>query len=1327
VPNTSELSGFNTKWRDLYSYARQNNLSIPALTQVYDLDYQRLAGGTDYQLSKSEALAAIQSASQGAPTTAAPNPPFSAGNIPSYLGTNAKDIGVGLFGLIKKGISDVIHPMNGPHELEALWTNPAVIIDPFKSINAPANEQTMGGPDSMAQTWARSPLLSATVPALADVALAEKGKAGWKEMAEQPLSTLLDIIPELRAGGVAARSLARAGLDDGTLATLDEASKYKPSDISTQAQAARAAAGDALGSAIRRALAMNQHGLAGALYRLVLDAPFGDDTVGSYLSTRVTQATRGQLGPVAASLGRVVQMARREAAEGGRRVVADIGDFYPRNGLTTPKEVRDFGWIATHYQEDWKTAYAAMLDPGEASKLENAFRDYDNLVEIEKQKDLARDRLGTVTDPRDGHEEVRATSGTDATVIARHNEFLKRTQAADKVLADLADLTGNDMPRDPAAAGQAILNYVTQAVVTPAAPWLSVDGRDELAVRRQFPPTKPVGAGEVDPNNPQAVQELLRRGGRPQSLRWRREEVMRAGRLMGPGGLFAHLKSALAGGRMTDAERILRSIESTMKTAYARSSPELSRLLPDVTRARSVLQYSLKSSTTRAIEAFSRSRDALTKAIDKFPEARYTPRLAELVHDRLLEHLNGQDISDEDMALLGYQVANGIWKGETFSQIVGAGEMAKIINGSLKMLRTERDAGLSPKFVYSSRGGEIERLGDTPTPERITSTRSAKSRARFNPSAVYEPVIGITRKMLEDVEEAAAHEMFYGEQGIITRWAVPFDDTVRQAQQLIETPDDPEMLRHAIDAWQRQNYAELDPQAFFPRKASELTGASGSTPTLVPIAVKQSLDATYKALHGSDNLAARAYGKGTSLFRYTLLNFSPRYQVHIWAGGSVLLLLRSDPISMARVLPAALGMMIQDSDGLLRHVSEKGGVFAPVLDWLKVRAERRGEFNGMPLGLPHEVAEADPAHLTNEFNYAVGKKGASLFAESLRRRGITNAGMTFASFGANMLRSMAYLIGKASDVDVDAGVRFALKVFADMDGMTPLERSIIRYFMPFYGWTKHILEYTATYPIDHPYRAAVLSQMIAQEWQDWNTGIPQSMMYLFQIGGVNANGDVTAVDLRQLDPLRSVTDVFTMAGFLSSLNPAIQNVVLPAIGVNPASGGPEDLYPQMTIDSFYGTEQPVPQNPLNVLENGIAGYVPQATAIETALSMTSYARWAKVNDPNAYKQAIAGALSVPWIPETINLKQVEAQTEIDRYNVARDAATAALNDPNPNSPTWKALMQYGYVPYQGWLVQPAALRQWAFDTAIQQGYWNGSMATIAPSNLITPPYGPTIQ
>jgi hypothetical protein len=280
--------------------------------------------------------------------------------------------------------------------------------------------------------------------------------------------------------------------------------------------------------------------------------------------------------------------------------------------------------------------------------------------------------------------------------------------------------------------------------------------------------------------------------------------------------------------------------------------------------------------------------------------------------------------------------------------------------------------------------------------------------------------------------------------------------------------------------------------------------------------------------------------------------------------------------------------------------------------------------------------------------------------------------------------------------------------------------------MPFYGWTKHVLQYVMTYPVDHPYRAAIISQMVNQEWEDWNSGLPQSLMYLFQVGATGPDGTATAIDVRQLDPLRSVTDVFTLGGFISALNPAMQTG-LQAIGINPATGGPEQLYPTMTLNSFTGKEQSTGNAGLgNVLANGIGQYIPQASIIDHFVGISSYTRWAKANNHQAYENQLYSALNFPWIPQKINLRQSVSQTELANYNVARDAATTAMGDPDPNSPTWKGLLQYSYVPYKGWMVNPWSLRAWAFDQAARAGLWNGHVATIAPDNIVVAPSAPKI-
>lgn len=1330
MPNSNELSGFNTKWKNLYGQAQANHIPTAAVSQVYNLDLSRLRSGTSYQYSKAEAWAMLQSAGQGYPSTPAqPAQPFSVGRVPGYVGTDVKNFGAGLIGLFKKGLTDVIHPTHAAHQVEALWKDPKVLEDPMKGLlSNPLGILTPGSGKQYAETLGQSQLLSALVPGVYDVAEANR-PGGLTNLAEHPFTSLLDLAPAGEALGAAGRSLARIGLDEAGQEAVAAAGRFKPGDMSNEARQARAQAQVAVDGTVRRSMAVNPTGTVGLLHRIVMEMPFHDDTFGAFLSARITQSSKGQVGALSSALGRIIQEGRRTEAQGARIIGKELDPWYREHGLDSVKERVDFSYLTTHYRADWRDTMAEGLDPGEADKLENALADYGPMVELEKMNDLAKDNLVEVQDPRTGEYETRGTSGTDAAVATRYRAFLEATIKRNDVARELSDLTGNDVPGTLEGAQFAILNYVQQAVAEPARRFISIDPKNELAVRGAFPT---VAREQIDPNDPGALAHLIERAKAPQ---FRRSDVLRVGKLLGPAGKFAYLAAYLRAGHLADAERLLGTIIPTARSKYAMGNPAMAALVPDLIRARAVIKHWNKSATKAVFTAFDSKQKALEKALDANPEARFAPRMAELVQDRLMGHLNGQEVSEEDLALVGFQVANGVWKGETFAQIVTPKEMTKIVNSAMKTLREERAQGLDPLFVYSVKGKEIGRIGSVQPEERIVASRSSKSRARFNPSAVYDPIIGLKRKALEDLSERVAEEMFYGEHGILARYQVPFDNAVREAMQFVKTPEDPTLLRHAIDDYTSHHYAELDPKSYFPRRAAELTGASVATPILVPREVKTALDANFKAIRPAEGIVGRVYGAGTRLFRTTLLDYSPRYQVHIWGGGAVLDLLRTGPVSMARYMPAAFGMMVQDSEGLLRTLSQPGHPVAPVLEWMKRQAAKQGE-HGMDPRISHELAESDPGDLLGMYNYSKGGKlGNWLATIRAKNKGLDaagyiasgQAGADMASFGANLLRSLAYLQGKAAGGgDRDAGIAFALKVFADMDRMTPLERTIIRYAMPFYGWTSHILKYVATYPLDHPYRAAVLSQMINQEWSDWNTGIPQSMMYLLELGGVGPDGSATVLDVRQLDPLRSVDDVFTMTGFLSSLNPAIQNMVLPALGIDPTTAGPLDLYPTMTIDQFYGTEQAKPRNPLGVAEAGIAGYIPQATAVETVLGLTSYARWAKQNDPQAYRNQIYQAFNYPWVPYKVNLYQVVAKTEERNYNVARDAATAALNDPNPNSSAWKALMAYSYVPYQGWYVAPSALRQWAFDQVIAAGYWNGQQATLAPSALVTPPSAPNI-
>ena len=139
------------------------------------------------------------------------------------------------------------------------------------------------------------------------------------------------------------------------------------------------------------------------------------------------------------------------------------------------------------------------------------------------------------------------------------------------------------------------------------------------------------------------------------------------------------------------------------------------------------------------------------------------------------------------------------------------------------------------------------------------------------------------------------------------------------------------------------------------------------------------------------------------------------------------------------------------------------------------------------------------------------------------------------------------------------GMRAAERVMGNLQAMTPFERSIARKIMPFYGWTKHILKYVLTYPVDHPWRTMFLSTLATQNTDRFASGLDDRMQLLFFLGQPDASGNVSAVDIRELDPFRDVANYATIGGWLSSLNPVL---TAPAVAIDPSIiYGNNVLYP----------------------------------------------------------------------------------------------------------------------------------------------------------------------
>src|SRR5262249_27896573 len=144
-------------------------------------------------------------------------------------------------------------------------------------------------------------------------------------------------------------------------------------------------------------------------------------------------------------------------------------------------------------------------------------------------------------------------------------------------------------------------------------------------------------------------------------------------------------------------------------------------------------------------------------------------------------------------------------------------------------------------------------------------------------------------------------------------------------------------------------------------------------------------------------------------------------------------------------------------------------------------------------------------------------------------------------------RVMAYLYGtdKAETAGMsreaaeNAGLELSRKVVMDWTSMTPIEQSIMRSVFPFYGLMRHVVGYGLRYPIDHPFRAEMLTQLGRIEMQDAGDSLPTKFLSSLFLGGMTRTGGQNALDLHQINPMTDLMHIMTLGGMVGSMNPVI--------------------------------------------------------------------------------------------------------------------------------------------------------------------------------------------
>jgi hypothetical protein len=587
---------------------------------------------------------------------------------------------------------------------------------------------------------------------------------------------------------------------------------------------------------------------------------------------------------------------------------------------------------------------------------------------------------------------------------------------------------------------------------------------------------------------------------------------------------------------------------------------------------------------------------------------------------------------------------------------------------------------------------------------RKPTVEMASSRAWDYTARTGDAAIGISKAAVEALRRSVTIEF-------VEEYLRPFAMTRKDVMDFVQRLHGPLVprageipLRYA-DTIKDLGMKEVDPETFFGVKLPRLRRDGMFIPTPMYNALRQIMDA--KAPIGA---------KITRLYKYSVLGLSPRYDAHILFGATTMLALRSGP-DFFRYLPQAW-RMVRD-----------GGV----PEEMRHMANTEEGFEGTAFRLWREAAGrklgAESVAEQLETVQKVPRRVASL-AQKLKAMADLN--FRFTRYVRDIQMSVAYLdaFTKATKADEKVSVAMAdsdrtvslsarramheamhhvQRVYGDLTAMSPFERRVAQSIIPFYGWQRHMMGYVLSFPIDHPYRAMILSQAAERAAQDTPAAYPiRTFMFLFTLGS-STNG-VDAIDIRTLDPFRTTANYFSLTGWLETINPAL---LAPVAMVDPSViYGENALYPSVTYTAFYGHEIAGSQG---TALTGLEQMVPQLGAVTSALSSITSVRSLWDTDRTAAVKELLSSLEIPFVTPPVNLKELAARDEGARYEAAKNEATQAFQ-----TGTFKSIAGFRTVPNPlnpDYTITPQALE--TLYTLARQQY-----PTLAPIEALTPPPTP---
>jgi hypothetical protein len=1279
----SGLQYFQEDWNKTINWAASQKIAKSQWYPVYTLDLQRYANG-EYPMSQAERSRAILSAANLNANTVLPTDHPSPTNV---IGNTLHDLTNIFTGLEPTKLISNIYD-----EFKNTFEHPEWLIDPTKNT------------------------LMQWLPGWAD--FGEFRSGGVDQVLAHPLVSFLDVLP-LASGAtkLAARTEMGAAVASKLGLTADQLAAMGPIRAGFQA-VSRLPGGRAATMALPAPgeLSARLEALTGEQGNVLRRITVGERWK-NYARSKGLSSDQANL----------MAQALKENAEQTQVHITIAKPFYD----SVSKLTRSDQQMVFDLLQNSGRSYSSILNDDDIPiDVRQAVKDYQPIEQWFDEMIFSTDRFAPVRMP-DGTVERYVNTPSNPVILAR--------KRADDALTKLdrqstvSDAIASEITQADQQVAPILLNL--RQVSDDLYNFVKTSGYNEPNVDRSLIPRLLGDESKVTQHHVNILSDIV-----------------------GPGGLVDRLNQTMRDGDFKSfrdaAQNLVRRFESK---SFANVGPELATIRQLASDLYAYAKFRVRRQDAfdaafhgRSSKGFAGStatlQKAATKAMTDFekvvfrhPPARFRPAYLDAYIRNLIRHDKGSQVLD---AAASYLKGRGAAVSEvdrlradpralyemvrmmdsaTFTDVM-SGLMDKdtareVQTSAFEEIQRLRAQGFTPHYIPNIRSTDVGEIGSynvTISTTRIPTVDAGFERMFDFTNSVYDVMAAVNKGMKQALSRDGTVDYI---DNYVSQHLYPISDlhdTYLREYPLSYGTDVGSRTAHFEHILQNEwNLVKFDPQAIFGLSSARIGKDAFYINRDLAKALEKIVDPETQGLDRS------VFGRGTQIFRTAVLGYSPRFIAHIVFGGSFLVGLRVSPF-VFKFIGDAHRLVKEGSADVLRTSTQRGaetveyqiaaGFHQGGTSAVEAASKNVHWWGGVKMRnlIAHEMMDKlnlDPQQLSSWLKV------------------IPSLTFKFTNYITNMQRAVVYLDGAAkaerqgwildeagNRVEVtpqrahEEGMRAAEKVMGDLRQMTPLERHVFTRIMPFYGWTKHILRYVSSYPIDHPYRAMFLSNLANMNSEDVPSALPTRLQLLFFLGSPSPDGNVSALDVRALDPLRDTANYATIGGFLSSLNPAL---TAPVAMVDPSVVfGDNVLYPNLEYNQLYGTKVAAPAG--SVL-TAIEQYIPQVTALDAALGLSAQYRNLRKTDPSGFAKTVFESLGLPFMPEQINVRQIAAKNEIDRYQQAAQAAANAWQ-----SGDFSQIAGYPTVP------DPMQADYNITPLALETIYRNALAATGQPPSEIVP-------